>query len=30
VNTGVTPTELVKQKEKLPTYCVENLLELNK
>ena len=29
VNTGVTPTELVKQKEKLSTYCVETLLEWN-
>ena len=28
VNTGVTPTEIVKQKHKLPTYCVENLLNL--
>ena len=27
VNTGVTPTEIVKQKDKLPTYCVENLLQ---
>lgn len=30
VNTGVTPTEIVKQQAKLPTYCVENLLELIK
>lgn len=28
VNTGVTPTEIVKQQTKLPTYCVESLLEL--
>lgn len=27
VNTGVTATEIVKQQTKLPTYCVENLLE---
>ncbi|MGN7477558.1 TIGR01457 family HAD-type hydrolase [Solibacillus silvestris] len=30
VNTGVTPTEIVKQQAKLPTYCVENLLDLLK
>lgn len=30
VNTGVTPTESVKQQKQLPTYCVENLLELLK
>lgn len=30
VNTGVTPTAIVKQQTQLPTYCVENLLELNK
>ncbi|AWE08447.1 TIGR01457 family HAD-type hydrolase [Lysinibacillus sp. 2017] len=30
VNTGVTPTDRVKQQSKLPTYCVENLLELIK
>jgi 4-nitrophenyl phosphatase len=28
VNTGVTPTNIVKQQTKLPTYCIENLLEL--
>jgi 4-nitrophenyl phosphatase len=28
VNTGVTPTHIVKQQELLPTYCVDNLLEL--
>lgn len=28
VNTGVTPIAIVKQKAKIPTYCVENLLEL--
>lgn len=28
VNTGVTSTEIVKLKEKLPTYCIENLEEL--
>ena len=27
VNTGVTPTELVKKQGKQPTYCVENLLQ---
>lgn len=26
VNTGVTPTHIVKQKDKSPTYCVEDLL----
>lgn len=26
VNTGVTPTHIVKQKDKLPTYCVDDLL----
>ena len=30
VNTGVTPTEIVKQQPHLPTYCVENLIELLK
>lgn len=30
VNTGVTPTEIVKKQAKLPTYCVENLMELIK
>lgn len=30
VNTGVTPTEIVKQQKQLPTYCVGNLLELLK
>lgn len=30
VNTGVTPTNIVKQKPQLPTYCVESLLELVK
>lgn len=30
VNTGVTSTEIVKQQAKLPTYCVENLMELIK
>lgn len=29
VNTGVTPTKVVKQQKQLPTYCVENLLELH-
>lgn len=28
VNTGVTRTEIVKTKEKLPTYCVESLEDL--
>lgn len=28
VNTGVTPTHIVKQQEKQPTYCVNDLLEL--
>ncbi|MGE7023681.1 TIGR01457 family HAD-type hydrolase [Solibacillus cecembensis] len=28
VNTGVTPTHIVKQKEELPTYCIESLLAL--
>ncbi|ATP41569.1 TIGR01457 family HAD-type hydrolase [Solibacillus sp. R5-41] len=28
VNTGVTPTHIVKQKDKSPTYCIENLLAL--
>lgn len=28
VNTGVTSTEIVKQKEILPTYCIENLEDL--
>ncbi|MEG0472174.1 MAG: TIGR01457 family HAD-type hydrolase [Solibacillus sp.] len=26
VNTGVTPTHIVNQKDEMPTYCVENLL----
>lgn len=30
VNTGVTPTNIVKQQAQLPTYCVENLMELIK
>ncbi|MEK4627511.1 MAG: TIGR01457 family HAD-type hydrolase [Solibacillus sp.] len=30
VNTGVTPTHIVKQQKLLPTYCVDNLLELLK
>lgn len=30
VNTGVTPTHIVKEQKQLPTYCVENLLELLK
>lgn len=30
VNTGVTPTDIVKQQAQLPTYCVENLMDLIK
>ena len=30
VNTGVTPIEIVKQQSQLPTYYVENLIELLK
>lgn len=30
VNTGVTPAEIVKQQAKLPTYCVDNLMEFTK
>ncbi|MEK4426757.1 TIGR01457 family HAD-type hydrolase [Solibacillus sp. FSL K6-1523] len=28
VNTGVTPTHIVKQQAEQPTYCIENMLEL--